>query len=157
MFHRIAQYPLISAGGRAYRPRAYCEPRRDGMWDGWLVFFPVTGGAAIAPDRETSQPSLTAVTHWADGLSDVYLRGALDRALRIADQPPILATLARAEYEALADAEALETKAELERLTATADDVASAAHEQAARDARAAAADTRRRRRRTERQKKHTK
>jgi len=122
VFHRIQQYPLISAEARVYRPRAYGDPRSDGVWDGWLVFFPIDGERAIATDRETTQPSLSALTAWAAGLSDVYLAGALERALRLAEQPPILTSLARAEYDALADAEELETTADLERLAADTDE-----------------------------------
>jgi hypothetical protein len=126
MFHRIQQYPLMTAEGRVFRPRAYGDPQPDGMWDGWLVFFPIDRGAAIASDRETTQPSLPALTAWASNLTEVYLGGALDRALRLAEQPPILSDLARAEYEALDAAERLETAAELERQAANTDDVAAA-------------------------------
>jgi hypothetical protein len=126
MFQRIAQYDLMAAGGRVFRPRAYADQRTDGLWDGWLVFFPITGAQAIASDRETTQPDLETLTAWAVGLGDVYLAGALDRALRLAEQPPIVAGLVRAEYEALADAERLETTAELERVAAKVDEEAAA-------------------------------
>lgn len=181
MFDRIQQYSLITAQGRIYRPRAYGDRRPDGVWDGWLVFFPIDGGTAIASDRETTQPSLSALTAWAANLSHVYLAGALNRALGIAEQPPILTSLARAEYDALSDAEQLETIAVFERLAASADESAAeaarsearaierervateqalaaveesaasaeaAAHEHAAKTARAVAADARQRRRR---------
>jgi len=190
VFHRIQQYPLIAAQGRTYRPRAYTDLGSDGMWDGWLVFFPIDGGTAIASHRETTQPSSTAVSRWAANLSAVYLAGALERALLIAEQPPILTSLARAEYDALADAEQLETSAELERLAAMADENAAesarrearaierereataqalaaaeesgaiaeaAAHEQAAKTARAVAADARQRRRQRTSRKKRAK
>jgi hypothetical protein len=139
MFQRIQQYPLMSAGTRVYRPRAYAHPRTDGMYDGWLVFFPLDGELAIASDRETTQSSFDALVIWAAGLTDVYLAGALERAERIAEQPPVLATLARAEYEALEDAERLHAEAEVERLAATAD-------EEAANVARADANEIRRER-----------
>ena len=139
MFHRIQQYPLMSAEGRVYRPRAYGDPRPEGMWDGWLVFFPADGGAAIASDRETTQPSSDALTRWAGSLSEVYLAGALERALRIAEEPTILAELARAEYDALEEAEQLDTAAKLKRAAAQAD-------EQIAASARADARDIRRER-----------
>jgi hypothetical protein len=137
MFQRIQQYPLISSGTRVYRPRAYAHPRTDGMYDGWLVFFPLDGEFAIASDRETTQSSFDALITWAAGLTDVYLAGALERAERLAEQPPVLSSLARAEYEALEDAERLETAAELERMAAIAD-------EEAADVARADANDIRR-------------
>jgi hypothetical protein len=177
MLHRISTYPLMEAEGRAYRPRAYGDQHSDGVWDGWLVFFPTDGGIAIASDRETTQPSLSALEVWAAGLSDVYLVGALNRALRIAEQPPVLTSLARAEYDALADAERAEAAAEVDQVAATsarnearaiarervaverelAGAEASAAsaearvHEEAAKAARAVAADARQRRRRRSR------
>jgi hypothetical protein len=139
MFQRIQQYPLISSGNRVYRPRAYAQPRTDGLYDGWLVFFPVSGGPAIASDVETTQSNLDALVIWAAHLSEIYLAGALDRAERIAEQPSVLTTLSRAEYDALEEAEQLEAAATLERIAAGAD-------EQAARAARDHANDLRRER-----------
>jgi len=123
MFERIQQYNLINAGGRIYRPRAYADARADGTWDGWLVFFPVGGGPAIATERETTQATSQALTVWAAGLTPVYLEGALARALQLAHQP-IIAQLEDAEYEALEDAERLETAAEIARATAAVDEMA---------------------------------
>jgi hypothetical protein len=128
MFHRIQQYELIEAAGRWYRPRAYGDPQPDGMWDGWLVFFPLRHGIAVAPPRpETTQSTVTALTVWAAGLSSVYLEGALDRALRLVEQAPIITRLTDAEYEALADAERLEAEAEVERTAAEIDEAAARA------------------------------
>jgi hypothetical protein len=128
MFHRIQQYELIDVGGRWYRPRAYGDPQPDGMWDGWLIFFPLARGIAIAPPGpETTQSTLPALAVWAAGLSHVYLEGALARALELAEQPPIIARLTDAEYEALADAERLETAAVVERRAAELDEVAARA------------------------------
>ena len=126
MFHRIRQYELNETGGRWYRPRAYGEAQLDGTWDGWLVFFPVDGGAAIAPpSRETTQSSLQALTTWADGLRPVYLEGALARAAGLAQD--IIGRLADSEYAALEDAERLETAAEVERTAADLDEAAASA------------------------------
>jgi hypothetical protein len=125
MFHRLQEYGLIESGGRSYRPRAYGDPQPDGTWDGWLVFFPFGGGVAIAPPGpETTQSTAAAVTSWASALSPVYLEGALDRALRVALEPPVIARLTAAEYAALADAERLEDAAEVERNAAELDEVA---------------------------------
>ena len=125
MFHRIQQYELIDVGGLWYRPRAYGDPQPDGMWDGWLIFFPLGRGIAIAPPSpETTQSTVAALAVWAAGLSHVYLEGALARALGLAEQPPIIARLTDAEYEALHDAERLETAAEVERTAAELDDAA---------------------------------
>jgi len=144
MFQRIQQYPPITAGARIYRPRAYGDPRPDGMWDGWLVFFPLDGGRAIATDRETTQTSFEALVHWASTVGEVYLVGALDRAIQIDQQPPVLADLARAEHEALEDAEQLEPAADTKRVTGIVD-------REAAASARAIAEDVRQERQATER------
>jgi hypothetical protein len=128
MFHRIQQYELIDMGGRWYRPRAYGDPQPDGTWDGWIVFFPLGGGSAIAPSGpETTQSTLEALAVWAAGLTPVYLDGALAGALRLARQPPLIAQLADAEYEALGDAERLEIAAEVERTAADLDEAAASA------------------------------
>lgn len=119
MFQRILQYAPIDADGTWHLPRAYGDPQSDGSWDGWLVFFPVAGGTAIAPPGpETTQNTMAALAVWAAGLTPVYLEGALARALRVAQQAPLLARLTAAEYEALDDAARLETAAEAERRAA---------------------------------------
>jgi hypothetical protein len=128
MFQRIQQYEPIEAAGLLYRPKAYGDPQPDGTWDGWLVFFPVRGGTAIAPPgRETTQSTLAALARWATGLSPVYLDGALARARSFAQQTPVIARLTDAESEALDDAARLETAAEDERTAADLDEAAAAA------------------------------
>lgn len=126
MFQRIQEYELIEMGPRWYRPRAYGDPQPDGTWDGWLVFFPIGGGSPVAPDRETMQSTFEALSLWASRLTRVYLEGALARAMRIARQPLFIPQLATAEYEALEDAERLEAAAEIEHITARADEAAAA-------------------------------
>jgi hypothetical protein len=80
--------------------------------------------SAIASNRETTQSTLADLMVWAAGLSAVYLVGALERALRIAEQPPVISRLAAAEYEALDDAVRLESKAKIDELTAETDRIA---------------------------------
>ena len=127
MFHTIEQYPLIHLGGRTYRPRVYGEPQPDGSWGGWIVFFPLDGNPAVATDRETTQSTLESLRLWAAGLTSVYLEGALERALLLAAEPPILANLNEAEHAALEDAERLHAAADIERATADIDEAAAAA------------------------------
>ena len=127
MFQRIQEYELMVGGGAWYRPRAYGEPQADGMWEGWLVFFPLGGGTAIATDRETTQTTHAALADWAAGLTPVYLEGALSRALQLAEQPSIVTRLDRGEYEALEGAARLEAAAEIERNLADLDDAAATA------------------------------
>ena len=138
MFQRIQQYPLLEADGRWYRPRAYGDPQPDGRWRGWLIFFPLIGGGAMAPPHpETTQATGAALVSWAAGLTSVYIEGALERALTIAQEPPpLLSQLAAAEYEALEDAERLETAATVARRLADLDEAGADAARREADDLR---------------------
>jgi hypothetical protein len=128
MFQRIQQYELMTVGSRWYRPRAYGDAQLDGTWDGWLVFFPLAGGDAIAPPGpETTQTTVPALIVWAAGLTRAYLEGALTRALGLEHQASLVERLSDAEYEALDEAERLETAAEVERTAAALDDAAAKA------------------------------
>jgi hypothetical protein len=128
MFHRIQQYELIYTGGEWYRPRAYGDRQPDGTWDGWLIFFPISGCSAIAPPGpETTQTTLAVLGVWAADLTLAYLEGALARALRLGQQPLLIDQLADAEYQALQDAKRLERSAEVERTAADLDEAAASA------------------------------
>jgi hypothetical protein len=116
----------MATSGRSFRPGAYGSQQLDGTWGGWLVFFPLGGGSAIASDRETTQSTFEALTVWAAGLTPVYLEGALARALSLAQPPSVLTQLEEAEYDALEEAERLESAAEVERAAAEVDTTAAA-------------------------------
>jgi hypothetical protein len=125
MFHRIREFGLIDVDGRVFRPRLYGEPQADGSWTGWIVFFPLRGGGAIAPPSpETTQRSFAVLEAWAAGVTVVYLYGALERALLVAEQSPAVQHLVDAEYQALDDAARLESAAHLERTAADLDKAA---------------------------------
>ena len=125
MFHRVQEFELIYVGGQVFRPRVYGDPQADGSWAGWLIFFPVPVGAAIAPPAaETSQPTLAALQAWSAGLTIVYLEGALERALPLGERSPIIAHLVDAEYQALDDAARLESAADIEHTAAELDNAA---------------------------------
>jgi hypothetical protein len=70
--------------GATYVARTYADQQRDGTWRGWLEFIPTQGGAVLATERETTQPTLDMVGYWASGLEPVYLEGAFERAHAIA-------------------------------------------------------------------------
>jgi hypothetical protein len=134
MFERVAQYELMSRLGRWFRPRAYATLRPDGQWEGWLVFFPRDQRQPVAAGPDTIQFTRNDVALWAAGLGPVYLGGALERALALVEPPATLARLDAVEYEALEDAEQLETAAAVERAEAEVDEAAAAAaREDAAR------------------------
>lgn len=78
---------LTTRDGRAYRPQACGRAGASGIWEGWLEFLPVAGGAPVRSGRETEQPNRADLKYWAEGLTQVYLEGALNRALS-APTPP---------------------------------------------------------------------
>jgi hypothetical protein len=105
----VQQYSetLVDPYGRRYVARVYGACRPDHLWDAWFVFFPLDGGRALATDRETTQASLAAVRYWANGISTVYLEGALERARAMLAEARLTRRHAQAEgEEALARAEA---------------------------------------------------
>jgi len=111
---------LTSTAGR-YRARVYGQAMEDGMWGGWIVFFPVGGGRVIATDRETTQSNLDQLAYWASGLTHTYLHGALDRALTLQPEATLsreLDRLERLESAAATRAVTLEGAAEVARAEA---------------------------------------
>lgn len=81
---RIHEYSsrVSDLDGHAYRATAHAERRRDGTWIGWLEFVPTSGGGVVwKTPRETTQPNFAATLYWSLGLQDVYLEGALERAI----------------------------------------------------------------------------
>jgi hypothetical protein len=72
---------IADSTGARYFVEAVGRQREDGLWEGYLEFLPLNERAErITSDRETTQPNRRAVDYWAQGLSRVYLSGALDRA-----------------------------------------------------------------------------
>ena len=72
----------VTAGGSTWRAIAFGVETPLGQWEGWLEFTPVGGEIqSIATERETTQPNRTDLDYWASGLSNVYLEGALQRAI----------------------------------------------------------------------------
>jgi hypothetical protein len=79
-FLRFAQ-PIAGSGGRQYEARVCGAPRSGGTWEGWIEFVPLDGGEPVRSSRETTQPNRADTEYWATGLTEVYLEGALQRAL----------------------------------------------------------------------------
>jgi len=73
--------PVRGSDGRAWDAQACASVANDGLWQGWIEFTPREGGASIRTGRETEQPNLADLRYWAQGLSMVYLEGALARGL----------------------------------------------------------------------------
>jgi hypothetical protein len=72
--------PVVSQGGETYSACACGRQREDHLWEGWIE-FEGPGGDVLRSGRETTQPNLTDLEYWAQGLTPVYLEGALQRAL----------------------------------------------------------------------------
>lgn len=79
---------LTTRDGRAYRPQACGRAEASGTWEGWLEFLPVANGTPVRSGRETEQPNRADLKYWAEGLTQVYLEGALNRALSSPAVPP---------------------------------------------------------------------
>jgi hypothetical protein len=79
---------VVAKNGRAYAARACGSEMDRGIWQGWLEFFPLDGGASVRSARETTQPNQQDTVYWATGLTPVYLEGALDRALNTPSRAP---------------------------------------------------------------------
>ena len=73
--------PVFSADRKSYRAQAVGRAMPDGMWEGWVEFFPSAGGASVRSSRETTQSNRNEAFYWASSLSTTYLEGSLARAL----------------------------------------------------------------------------
>jgi hypothetical protein len=81
------QKTVIAEDGTEYEARACGGPVPAGTWEGWIEFVPVGGGPALRSPRETTQPNRTDTEYWATGLTQVFLEGALQRALDVIAPP----------------------------------------------------------------------
>jgi len=77
--------PIAAPDGTLYEARACGSAMAANMWQGWIEFVPLDGGAPVRSHRETTQPNRTDTEYWATGLTDVFLEGSLRRAL----EPPV--------------------------------------------------------------------
>ena len=73
---------LRSGAGVGYIPSAWGRRTAD-VWEGWIEFEPIDRHAErLRTGRETEQASRDGLTYWAEGLTQVFLEGALERALQ---------------------------------------------------------------------------
>jgi hypothetical protein len=72
---------ITDSTGSKYFARAVGRKRDDDLWEGCLEFLPVdTSRETLSSGRETTQPNRKTLEYWAQGLTRVYLMGALERA-----------------------------------------------------------------------------
>ena len=83
----VYQKPVATSDGTSYEARACGAPMKGSTWEAWIEFVPIGGGEPLRSGRETTQPNRTDAEYWATGLSQVYLEGALRRAL---ETPPTI-------------------------------------------------------------------
>ena len=75
---------VAAADGKRYFAQASASEREDGLWEAWLEFLPASeDGEPLASERETTQPNRENAKYWAEGLTKVYLEGALQRAISV--------------------------------------------------------------------------
>lgn len=80
--------PIAAPGGKTYLAQAVGKEVDGGLWDGWLEFQSAGDGSdVLASGRETTQPNRKNVEYWAQGLTKVYLEGALGRAISLSAPP----------------------------------------------------------------------
>src|SRR5688572_20968462 len=78
--------PIAAPSGNTYFAQAVGKEVDGGLWDGWLELQSVGDGLdAVASGRETTQPNRKNLEYWAQGLTKVYLEGALGRAISLAE------------------------------------------------------------------------
>ena len=91
---------IIGADGTRWTPRACGAVADDGLWEGWIEFTPLDASVGpIRTSRETEQPNRDDLMYWAQGLTQTYLDGALQRALRPAPSRPVARDTARPYFE----------------------------------------------------------
>lgn len=71
--------PIVSEDHQPFKARACGREREDHLWEGWIE-FEAADGMVLRSGRETTQSKLTDLEYWAQGLTPVYLEGALHRA-----------------------------------------------------------------------------
>ena len=73
--------PTRSTIGDLYYAQALGRVAPDGLWEGWIEFVRAGDDEVVRTSRETEQPSRDHLRYWAQGLTQTYLEGALERAL----------------------------------------------------------------------------
>jgi hypothetical protein len=81
--HVPVEHIRIVSGATGFIPHILARAREDGLWEAWIEFRPEAGGPSCATGRETTQPNLTAIKYWAEGLEPIYFEGAFARATTI--------------------------------------------------------------------------
>ena len=83
MTELLREYPTPVSGvdNWAYVAQVWGREMKDGRWEAWVVFSPVTRGRPRRTNSETTQPNRQAARYWASGGTAIYLQGALTRSI----------------------------------------------------------------------------
>ena len=88
-------YRITDVNGDEFYVTVAGEPRLDGRWDGWLEYVPLGESEPLLTHPETTQSSRTALVRWTETLTETYVEGAFERAVRATPQGTTRATVAR--------------------------------------------------------------
>ena len=83
IFHELVldlEPAVTTEKGLMYRATVIARAAPDGHWNAWLEFGSPDSQDVLRTGIETHQATEADLHRWATTLSDVYLRGALDRA-----------------------------------------------------------------------------
>ena len=73
----------VTDGTTEYLARAVGREGTDRMWEGWMEFLPTAeGGEVIVGPVESRQPERDYLAYWAQGLTQIFVEGAFERARR---------------------------------------------------------------------------
>jgi hypothetical protein len=77
---------IVSPEGDEYYVQVVGEHLATGMWDAWLEFVPLDDALEVLRTMtETTQSTREDVVRWSETLGQVYLQGALARAVDLSD------------------------------------------------------------------------
>ena len=82
----FVQFETVVSGpnGSRFTPRACGRARADGLWESWIEFEPAShADGPLHTSRESVQPNRDDLMYWAQGLTQTYLEGALNRAVSL--------------------------------------------------------------------------
>jgi hypothetical protein len=75
---------IVSPRGDEYYVQVLAEQLASGPWEAWLEFVPADDALdTLLTKTETAQPTRDDVVQWAETLSETYLKGAFERAVRV--------------------------------------------------------------------------